>query len=47
VGVAGVVGTALVAIMVSRKRNNGANQALKDSILADGVETEHQYVALA
>jgi hypothetical protein len=47
VGVAGVVGAALVAIMVNRKRNNGANQALKDSILADGVETEHQYAAFA
>jgi hypothetical protein len=50
VGVAGVVGAALVAIMVRRKRNKGANQALTDSILADGVEmgsTEHQYAAFA
>jgi hypothetical protein len=47
VGVTGVVGAALVAIMVNRKRNNGANQALKDFIMADGVETEHQYAAFA
>ncbi len=50
VGVAGVVGAALVAILVSRKRNKGANQALTDSILGEGVEMgsrEGQYAAFA
>jgi hypothetical protein len=50
VAFAGVVGAALVAILVSRKRNKGANQALTESILAEGVEMgsrEHQSCALA
>jgi hypothetical protein len=49
VAVAGVVGAALVAILVSRRRNKGANQALTDSMLA-GVEMggrEHPYAAFA
>jgi hypothetical protein len=47
VGVVGAVGAALVAILVTRKRNKGANQALPDPMVAAGVEmggTEHQYV---
>lgn len=50
VGVAGVLGAALVAILVKRKRNQGANQALTDSILEEGVEMggrETQYSAFA
>jgi hypothetical protein len=50
VAFAGVVGAALVAILVSRKRNKGANQALTESILAEGVEMgsrEHQSCAFA
>jgi hypothetical protein len=44
------VGAALVAILLGRKRNKGANQALTDSILAGGVEMgsrEHPYSAFA